>query len=109
MSDDLLITGADEIAIRQDLTLVALGKRPADRTLRVGRLLDVHTRTWLTDQEIVFKGHRIAWVGPAGAYTGEVGERFREQEGHDAVVNGPRGGLDDFLKEIVRPLDLVPE
>ena len=49
--DDLLITGADEVAIRQELTLVALGKKPADRALRVGRLLDVHTRTWLEDQQ----------------------------------------------------------
>ena len=78
-ADDLLLTGADEVAIRQELTLVALGRKPADRTLRVGRLLDVHTRTWLTDQEIVFKARRIAWVGPAGAYTGEVtGERVHE-------------------------------
>ncbi|MBN9025388.1 MAG: hypothetical protein J0H20_07195, partial [Rhizobiales bacterium] len=50
---DLLIDATDEIAIRQDLTLVALGKRPADRVLRVGRLLDVHSRTWAVDQEIV--------------------------------------------------------
>jgi len=80
MSADLLITGADEVAIRQELTLVALGRKAADRALRVGRLLDVHTRTWLTDQEIVFKGRRIAWVGPAGAYTGEVAERVHEPE-----------------------------
>ena len=80
MSADLLITGADEVAIRQELTLVALGRKAADRALRVGRLLDVHTRTWLTDQEIVFKGRRIAWVGPAGAYTGEVAERVHEPD-----------------------------
>jgi adenine deaminase len=80
-ADDLLITGADEVAIRQELTLVALGKRPADRALRVGRLLDVHTRTWLSDQEIVFKGRRIAWVGPAGTYPGTVtGERVHEPD-----------------------------
>src|SRR6195952_2260793 len=76
--DDLLITGAGEVAIRQELTLVALGKRPADRSLRAGRLLDVHTRTWLSDQEIVFKGRRIAWVGPAGSYPGVVTERVHE-------------------------------
>ena len=74
--DDLFITGAGEIRIRQELTLVALGKKPADRSLRIGRLLDVHTRTWLTDQEIVIHGRRIAWVGPAGTYPGEVKERF---------------------------------
>lgn len=79
-ADDLLITGAGEVAIRQELTLVALGRKPADRALRVGRLLDVHTRTWLFDQEIVFKGRRIAWVGPAGAYAGDVAERVHEPD-----------------------------
>jgi adenine deaminase len=78
MTDDLFITGDGEIAIRQELTLVALGKAPADVALRVGRLLDVHTRTWLTDQEIVIKGRRIAFVGPAGSYTGDVRERVHE-------------------------------
>ncbi len=80
LPDDLLIDAADEVAIRQDLTLVALGKRPADRSLRVGRLLDVHSRMWLTDQEIVIRGRRIAWVGPAGSFPGEVAERFHEPE-----------------------------
>ena len=73
--NDLLITAADEVRIRQDLALTALGRRPADCALRVGQLLDVHTRTWLQDQEIVFKGRRIAWVGDAGTYTGEVAVR----------------------------------
>ena len=75
---DDLIDAAKEVRIRQDLTLVALGKRPADKALRVGRLLDVHTRTWREDWEIVIKGRRIAWVGPAGEYQGEVAERFHE-------------------------------
>jgi adenine deaminase len=73
-----LIDAADEVRLRQELTLVALGKRPADRALRVGRLLDVGTRTWLEDSEIVIKGERIAWVGPAGQYSGEVAERRHE-------------------------------
>ena len=76
LPDDLLITAPDEVKIRQDLVLTALGRRPADRALRVGRLLDVHTRSWIEDCEIVIKGRRIAWVGPAGHYTGEVGERI---------------------------------
>lgn len=80
LPDDLLLNGKDEVAIRQDLVLTALGKRKADRSLRVGRLLDVSTRTWLEDQEIIVKGRRIAWVGPAGAYEGEVGERFHEPD-----------------------------
>ena len=75
LPDDLLINAADEVRLRQDLVLVALGKRPADRLLRVGRLLDVHTRSWAEDQEIVMRGRRIAFVGPAGSYPGEVAER----------------------------------
>jgi adenine deaminase len=82
--DDLLIDAATEVRIRQDLVLTALGKRPADRALRVGRLFDVHTRSWREDQEIVIKGRRIAWVGPAGAFQGEVRERF-ERPAQSAV------------------------
>jgi adenine deaminase len=75
LPDDLKIDAADEIKIRQDLVLTALGKLPADRIVRVGRLLDVHTRRWYDDQEIVIKGRRIAWIGPAGTYRGEAAER----------------------------------
>jgi adenine deaminase len=80
LPDDLLINATDEVTIRQDLVLTALGKRPADRLLRVGKLLDVHSRTWLDDQEIVIKGRRIAYVGPAGSYKGEVAERAHEPD-----------------------------
>ena len=75
LPDDLLVNAADEVRIRQDLVLVALGKRPADMLLRVGRLLDVHTRTWLEDQEIAIRGRRIAWTGPAGAFPGTAARR----------------------------------
>ena len=78
--DDLLITAANEIRIRQDLVLTALGRRPADRALRIGRLLDVHSRSWSEDQEIIFKGRRIAWVGPAGSYPGAVRERVHRPD-----------------------------
>jgi adenine deaminase len=74
LPEDLLLDATDEIAIRQDLTLVALGKRPADRLLRVERLLDVHMRHWLDDQEIAIRGKRIAYVGPRGSYPGHAGE-----------------------------------
>ena len=67
---DDLIEAAKEVRIRQDLALVALGKRPADKALRVGRLFDVHTRSWREDWEIVIKGRRIAWVGPGGRILG---------------------------------------
>ena len=75
LPDDLLVNAADEVKIRQDLVLVALGKRPADMLLRVGRLLDVHTRTWLDDQEIAIRGRRIAWTGPAGTFPGTAAAR----------------------------------
>ncbi len=78
--DDWLITAEGETRIRQHLVLVALGKRPADKALRVGRLFDVHTRTWRDDQEIIIAGHRIAYVGPAGSYPGTVGARFHEPD-----------------------------
>ena len=72
---DLILNAKDDIVIRQDLTLTALGKRPADLGIRVGRLLNVYSRTWADDQEIIIKGRRIAWVGPAGVYRGEVARR----------------------------------
>ncbi|HEV2557458.1 MAG TPA: adenine deaminase C-terminal domain-containing protein [Microvirga sp.] len=80
LPDDLLIAADDEVRIRQDLVLVALGKRPADSVVRVGRLLNVATRTWLEDQEIAIRGRRIAWVGPAGGFQGEAAERFERPE-----------------------------
>ena len=79
---DGLITAETEVSLRQHLTLVALGKRPADVALRVGRLLDVHTRTWHDDWEIIMGGDRIAFTGPAGSYPGEVGRRVHEPGFH---------------------------
>ena len=73
--DDLLITAAGEVRVRKRLIAVALGREPADLAIRVGRLFDVFTRTWATDQEIVVSGRRIAWVGPAGQFAGEVAVR----------------------------------
>lgn len=81
---DLLVDGAQEVEVRRDLLQVALGRRPADRILRVGRLLEVHSRRWLPDQEIAIRGRRIAWVGPAGTFPGEARERV-ERPGLAAV------------------------
>ncbi|WP_225771415.1 adenine deaminase [Inquilinus sp. Marseille-Q2685] len=80
LPDDLLIGAEDEVAIRQDLVLTALGKRPADTLLRVGRLLDVHTRSWREDQEIAIKGRRIAWTGPAGTFPGTAARRVEKPD-----------------------------
>jgi adenine deaminase len=77
---DDLIRAADEVTIRKRLVRVALGHVPADTRLRVGRLLDVHSRMWLTDQEIVISGRRIAYVGPAGSYPGQVGREVHEPD-----------------------------
>ncbi|TPW28231.1 adenine deaminase [Martelella alba] len=66
-----MIDAKSEVRLRQQLTLVALGKQPADRILRVGRLLDTATRTWSDNAEIVIKGERIAYVGPAGSWPGD--------------------------------------
>jgi adenine deaminase len=53
---------------------VALGKRPAERAIRVGRVFAANARAWLPDHQIVTSGRRIAYVGPAGTYRGEVAE-----------------------------------
>lgn len=77
---DTIIDADSEVRIRQRLTLVALGKEKADVALRVGRLLDVATRTWSQDQEIIIKDRRIAYVGKAGSYPGEVSTRVNEPD-----------------------------
>ncbi len=77
---DHLISAADEVRIRQRLVRIALGHAPADTRLRVGRLLDVHSRMWLTDQEIIIAGRRIAYVGPSGTWPGTVGREVHEPE-----------------------------
>ena len=82
--DDLILSATDEVAIRQHLTLVALGKRPADLAIEVGRLLAVHSRQWLKKQEIIVSGRRIAWIGPVGGYRGKVKRRVAYLE-HSAV------------------------
>jgi adenine deaminase len=78
--DDLLISSADEVKIRQGLARVALGHAPADTRLRVGRLLDVNSRMWLSDQEIIIAGRRIAYAGPAGSYPGAVAYDVHEPD-----------------------------
>ena len=77
LPDDLILNPADEVAIRQHLTLVALGKRPADTVVEVGRLLAVHAGEWLDDYEIVISGRRIAYIGPIGSYRGDAAKRIR--------------------------------
>jgi adenine deaminase len=73
----LIIDAQAEVAIRQHLVLVALGRRPADLAIEVGRLLSVYSRSWMPDQEIIVAGRRVAYVGPIGSYRGTVRERVR--------------------------------
>ncbi len=75
LPDDLILNAADEVKIRQHLTLVALGKRPADLAIEVGRLFASYSRQWHDRQEIVVAGRRIAYVGPIGSYRRKVGRR----------------------------------
>ena len=75
LPDDLIIDPAAETAIRRDLVQVALGRQAADCVLRVGRLFDSGTATWMDDAEIVIRGRRVAFVGPAGAWTGTAQRR----------------------------------
>jgi adenine deaminase len=62
----------NESECRQHLTLVALGKRPADSIIRGVTLLNVFALEWMTDWDIVMSGERIAWTGPSGEWKGEV-------------------------------------
>ncbi|MFT4046888.1 MAG: adenine deaminase C-terminal domain-containing protein [Solimonas sp.] len=63
-----------EVQTRQHLVQVALAREPADRIIRGATVLNVVTREWLPNQDIVIAGERIAWVGDAGAWPGEAGE-----------------------------------
>ncbi len=72
---DLILNAQEEVRVRQHLLSVALGREPADLCIEVGRLLAVHAREWLVDQEIVIAGRRIAYVGPRGSYRGTVRKR----------------------------------
>src|SRR5882724_11175687 len=61
---------SEETKIRQDLILVALAKSPADLIIRGANVLNVFSLSWESNQDIVIKGKRIAWVGPAGEWKG---------------------------------------
>lgn len=74
MLKDLALDPREEVEIRQHLTRVALGHFPADRILRVGRLFEATTATWMEDAEIVIHGRRIAFTGPRGSWPGQAGE-----------------------------------
>ena len=71
---DITVTGnidfTQEITLRKSLVQVALGRVEADVLLRVGRLLDTGTATWIDNAEIAISQGRIAFVGPNGSFGG---------------------------------------
>jgi len=60
-----------ETQTRQELVQVALGRDPADLIIRGPNVLNAFTLQWEPDQDIVIKGQRIAWVGPAKTWPGK--------------------------------------
>ena len=64
----------DDIEIRQALVQIALGRSAADRVIRIGRMLEVHTGQWLSEPELVISKGRIAYTGRAGSWRGEAQE-----------------------------------
>lgn len=67
---DLNISPANEVTLRKMLVQVALGHQPADCLVRLGRVLDTGSRTWIDNAEVaIFRG-RIAFVGPKGSFPG---------------------------------------
>jgi adenine deaminase len=60
-----------ETQTRQELVQVALGRDSADLIIRGANVLNAFTLQWEPDQDIVIKGQRIAWVGPAKTWPGK--------------------------------------
>ncbi len=77
---------AAEVAVRQHLIQVALAREPADLLIENVRILNVFTKAFEAEQDIVIAQGRIAWVGPTGGWPGEVEKR--ENLGGASVVPG---------------------
>ena len=65
-----------ETLVRQGLVQTALGREPADLIIHGATVLNVFTLSWNPNQDIVVKGQRIAWVGPAGGWKGKCDKIF---------------------------------
>lgn len=65
---------SDEINTRRHLMQVSLARAPADLIIRGATVLNVFTNEWLERQDIVVSGERIASVGPAQTWPGEVAQ-----------------------------------
>jgi len=70
------IAFSEESRIRQSLVQVALARESADMVIHGATVLDVFTSQWEPDQDIVIRGKRIAWVGPAGQWKGKTAHTF---------------------------------
>lgn len=88
------ITARGETIIRKALIQVALGRAPADTLMRVGRLLDTGTRSWLDDAEIAVCQGRVAFIGPRGKFPGSARETI-DRSAYSAVP-----GLGEVHKHI---------
>ena len=66
---------SEEVRVRQQLVQTALGKEDADLIIHGATVLNVHTSSWSPNQDIVIKGQRIAWVGPAGGWSGRAAKK----------------------------------
>jgi len=74
----------EETKVRQELIQVSLGRQQADLIIRGANVLNTYTLLWLENQDIVVKGKRIAWVGPAGTWKGKATSIF-DAKGLSAV------------------------
>ena len=74
----------EETRVRQELVQVALGLEPADLIIHGATVLNVFTSQWDANQDIVVRGKRIAWVGPAGEWKGKATTTF-DAKGLSAV------------------------
>ena len=86
--DDLLLNAADEVTIRQHLTLVALGKKPADLAIEVGRLLAVHSRKWLENR----RSSSAAGASPISGRSARIAARWRARVKHPDLSAVPGFG-----------------
>jgi adenine deaminase len=66
----------EETLVRQGIVQTALGREKADLIIHGATVLNVFTLSWNKNQDIVVKGKRIAWVGPAGEWKGKCDNIF---------------------------------
>src|SRR5450432_2135635 len=66
----------EETLIRQGIIQTALGREDADLIIHGVNVLNVFTLSWMPNSDIVVKGERIAWVGPAGEWKGKAAATF---------------------------------